>query len=76
MRQADIIPLRKTGRCASGAERDGGTIYHGVMKGGHPWAKALCGAVPGRRGNGWGTYPGDKVTCPKCLKKIQAETVN
>ena len=66
-----LVPLRMTGRCSSGAERDGGVRYHAVTAGSHySWVKALCGAKPGDRGNGWGGYKGDKVTCPRCLKKL------
>ena len=30
----------------------------------------LCGAKPGRRSAGWSSYPGEQVTCPKCLRKL------
>jgi hypothetical protein len=65
---------RKTGRCADGAERDGGRIYHAVasdMK--TPgWEKALCGTAPGRRhGNGWDTQHAPEIpTCARCAKKL------
>lgn len=66
-----LIPLRMTGRCASGAERDGGAIFHAVPEAEHyRWGKAVCGAKPGSRGNGWGEYSGDAVTCTRCLKKL------
>jgi hypothetical protein len=74
MRQADVVPLRKTGRCASGAELDGGTLYHAVPMGSNPWSRALCGTAPGKRGNGWSQYPGEKVTCVKCLLKTQEKS--
>jgi hypothetical protein len=65
-----LLPLRMTGRCASGAEPDGGAIFHAVPEAErYRWGKALCGAKPGRRGNGWDQYPGGAVTCPRCLKK-------
>lgn len=63
---------RMTGRCATGAERDGGSRYHAVEAVTNPWAPALCGATPGQRGNGWSVYLGDVVTCPRCIKKIDA----
>lgn len=63
----DLRVLRMTGRCANGAERDKGSRWHAVPAG-HPWIKAVCGAQPGQRGNGWSDYPGDAVTCPRCLK--------
>src|SRR5688572_12887157 len=56
---------RLAGRCADGFERDGGSLYHAV-KG---WS-ALCGAKPGRRSAGWSEHQGDRVTCPKCQRKI------
>ena len=61
--------LRKTGRCSSGAEADGGVRYH-VVPPGSGWQKALCGTKPGETGNGWSTDPTDTVTCPACLKRL------
>jgi hypothetical protein len=62
---------RMTGRCSTGAERDGGVRYHAVdEETWRGWGKALCGAQPGPRGNGWSSTPGDEVTCPRCLKKL------
>ena len=69
-----MMTLRKTGRCATGSERDGGVRYHAVpidgIAGGGSWAKALCGSRPGDRGNGWSVYQGDAVTCPACLRRL------
>jgi hypothetical protein len=71
--------IRMMGRCANGAERDGGVRYHALAE--HSW-KALCGAAPGRRSAGWADYPdsikpASAVTCPKCRKKLDAQnTVN
>lgn len=65
---------RKAGRCANGAERDGGNIYHAVPK--LSWV-ALCGDKPGRHSGGWGnegvveggpTAP----TCPACVRLLDA----
>lgn len=58
------------GRCANGAERDGGTLFHAVPA--ESW-KALCGSQPGRRSAGWGTPWKDEqpVTCPRCLKRMK-----
>lgn len=71
MGQKEIYePMRMTGRCASGLEADGGTRYHAVNGGG--WDRAACGATPGSRGNGWSEYKGEEVTCPRCLKKVEA----
>jgi hypothetical protein len=58
------------GRCANGAERDGGTRYHAIPVG--SW-KALCGAEPGRRSAGWsenGFTQSHEVTCPRCPRKV------
>ena len=64
--------LSKTGRCSNGYHRDGGVLYHAVTGEWGDWEKALCGTVPGKRGNGWSAYPGTDVTCPKCLAKLEA----
>ena len=56
--------LRKTGRLSNGYEGGRGSLYHAVVSG-----IALCGTEPGRL-SGWGVYAGEKVTCVKCLKKI------
>jgi hypothetical protein len=58
------------GRCANGAERDGGTLYHAIPVG--SWT-AVCGARPGKRSAGWsesGFERQHEVTCPKCAKRI------
>jgi len=55
-------------------ERDGGTLYHAVNinEDDYPsWKTALCGAKPGRTGNGWSSYTGEKVTCPRCNKRLK-----
>jgi hypothetical protein len=55
------------GRCADGAERDSGTLYHLVDKSG----KALCGKRPGRRSAGWfeAYILPQPVTCAACLRR-------
>lgn len=57
------------------SEREGGgPHYHAVSDG--AW-HALCGREPGRRSAGWIDHPdflGKEVTCPKCLKKMMADT--
>jgi hypothetical protein len=63
---ADLKFLRLAGRCANGAERDSGSKYHAVRGN-----VALCGAKPGPRSAGWSTYPGEAVTCPRCLTKLE-----
>jgi hypothetical protein len=61
--------LRLSGRCANGAERDGGSKYHAVAG----YGVALCGAKPGRLSAGWSMYPGAAVTCPRCRRKLKVD---
>lgn len=72
------IPAYKSGRAWNGAHRDAGTIVHLVEEmpencGGYWGEKALCGAEPGRRGNGWAvaTKP---VSCQKCINRNNSTT--
>jgi len=60
------------GRCANGAERDSGTLFHALpIENGQVRGRALCGAAPRRRSVGWSEWGhGAAVTCPKCLKKL------
>ena len=69
-KQRNYQAARKIGRCANGAERGKGFVYHAVNGG---WV-ALCGAQPGRLSAGWQSEPEpfEKVTCPRCLKKLRA----
>jgi hypothetical protein len=62
--------LTMTGRCANGAQRDSGILYHAVMIGQY---KAVCGATHGKRSR-WSEYHGDKVTCKRCADKIAKGT--
>lgn len=66
-----FLALRKIGRCANGAERGQGFIYHAVEK--NAWS-ALCGDKPGRQSAGWNHEPdpNQEVTCKRCLKKLEA----
>jgi hypothetical protein len=57
--------LRKIGRCANGAERDSGRIYHAV----EGWT-AICGAQPGRTSAGWSHEEGSRITCQRCMKRL------
>jgi hypothetical protein len=74
--QANIpVLVRLSGRCADGAERDGGRRIHVVLTAnplGHApaWAKALCGAKPGRRSAlGFVEVDGaENPTCPRCAR--------
>ena len=66
-----LVARRMTGRCATGSERDGGWTCHVVPSIAHPsWTPALCGATPGRRGNGWSAVHGAEVTCARCTRKM------
>jgi len=58
--------LRKTGRLANGFEGGRGSLYHAVIS-----STALCGTEPGRLSS-WSVYEGEKVTCGKCLKRLEA----
>ena len=58
---------RLTGRCANGAERDGGKLSHLIEDCRNI---ALCGAKPGKRSNGWSIYDETEVTCKKCLDRL------
>jgi len=63
---------RLAGRCSNGFERDGGARFHAVPADDRGVAYvALCGAKPGRRSAGWSSYPGEAVTCPRCLRKLE-----
>ena len=63
---------RMTGRCANGAERDGGALYHAVPidEFGAYHSNAVCGAKPGRHSVGWSSYPGENVTCKRCIRRL------
>ncbi len=61
------VPARLAGRCFNGAERDSGRVYHAVAAA-SAFGRALCGAQPGLRSNGWVHAPEGAVTCPRCLK--------
>jgi hypothetical protein len=59
--------LRLGGRCANGAERDGGTLVHAVPVTSN---RALCGKTHGRRSAGWFAADGATApTCPRCARK-------
>lgn len=70
-----VVSARLAGRCANGAERDGGRIYHAVALVGECslGGVALCGKTYGRKSAGfvWETAP---VTCPRCKKKMEKLT--
>lgn len=60
------------GRNRTATERTG-KLIHAVLGSGEDYpsfAKALCGAQPGHRSNGWSEYRAEHATCPKCLKVL------
>ena len=74
------IPVlaRLTGRCANGAERDGGRRIHVVLVdnplAGMWWTAALCGAKPGRLSSGFAEVDGPETpTCPRCRARAERE---
>lgn len=72
-----VYAVRMTGRCANGAERDGGKLVHIVdlPEGVKPaWQPAICGKAPGRKGNGWSEHLNaiDDVSCPRCRKRLES----
>lgn len=72
----EFVATHKTGRCATGTERDRGHVLHALQGSGlfDVADIALCGATYGRRSAGWSAtlLPADRVTCPKCLDKLKA----
>ena len=73
---------RLTGRCANGAERDGGRRSHIVLSDVRPngsmsfpsFETALCGAKPGRLSNGWTEVDGaEQPSCPRCQTRAAKE---
>lgn len=64
-------PLRMSGTCRNGAERDSGRLSHAVaIDANRGWARALCGARPGKRGNGWSEHVEREVTCVRCITRM------
>lgn len=59
-----------TGRGRNGAERDRGRLVHLVFGEAYPgfYGPALCGARPGRKGNGWSAPLEKPATCPRCIR--------
>jgi hypothetical protein len=58
------------GRCANGAERDKGTLYHAVPSN-SSWA--LCGRTFGRMSAGWSDMKDHPITCPRCQRRLDLE---
>lgn len=74
----NTVSATKSGRAWNGAHRDGGVIVHAVpplpeTTSGDWFDKSLCGAEPGRRGNGW-AKTNHEVTCEKCLKRLASNS--
>lgn len=74
-----IVPATLAGRCANGYERGQGQVVHAIecsedelRFGIRSYAHALCGKTHGARSAGWCNRRSLEVTCPKCLKKLQA----
>lgn len=68
------VLVRLTGRCANGAERDGGRLVHVVLLeqplASPRWGRALCGKRGGRLSNGFEEVDGAEVpTCPTCRRR-------
>lgn len=65
------------GRNRNGSE-PGGTLIH-ALQGNDAffptYGKALCGAQPGLRSNGWSEYTSTVPTCPKCIAKMEKAKV-
>lgn len=63
-----------TGRGRTGTDSTGPLVHAVDGFDGFPnFSKAICGAEPGRRSNGWSDYRAPAATCPKCLKKLAAQ---
>lgn len=79
-RRASLQPAKLAGRCADGMERGQGTKVHALANArrnaafGDVYGDALCGAKPGRRSVGWTALDGHAITCPRCRRKMQANT--
>lgn len=78
MASTAILAVRMMGKCANGAEADGGRLYHAKLVGPQGSFKAICGAAPGRRSAGWSDFldsmkPVEKTTCPRCRSKFKRE---
>ena len=67
MSEEKLKTARLAGRCADGAERDGGTQVHLIAD---SQQTALCGAKPGRLSAGW-SYADAHATCPRCVARDQ-----
>ena len=66
----ETMPRTRGGRQRSDNE-NGGSIAHAVPgDAAYCFTPALCGVVPGRRSIGWSSWVPERVTCPRCLRKL------
>jgi len=68
MTMINIYTACKQGRARSGSDIVGNTTH--ALKIPKNRAIALCGTKPSGKSNGWIGDSSKKVTCPKCLKKL------
>ena len=69
------LPKRLLGRLADGRERGAGYACHSVPEAEAAFGRALCGRTPGgKRSNGWTDHGAARVTCPRCLRKLDKLT--
>ena len=68
-----VQPRVRGGRQRSDID-DGGSIAHALplSEGGYGFTPALCGIKPGRRSIGWSSWVPERVTCPRCIRKMEA----
>lgn len=71
---ATYEPRVMSGSCRTATDTTG-RLAHAVDVNGWGWEKAVCGATPGIRGNGWSDWKPAAVTCPKCLAKLAKQAV-
>ncbi len=69
--QVELFIKAKAGRRANGNESDKGLITHAVL--GKHGLTALCGTKPT---HDWGEWEESKVTCEKCLKRLNGSLNN
>lgn len=70
MNTISIYPVYKQGMCRSASDNIGNFTH--ALKIPRNDAVALCGVKPSKKSNGWIGDSNKKVTCPKCLEKLNA----
>ena len=68
---APYYPRVLTGMCRTATDGKGQLIH--AVPTTSEWDTALCGVRPGLRSNGWSSWPAPSVTCPECIKKLEAQ---